>query len=101
MCSVSIRDTNTSLGSLPSSLHLPAASTFDDSGNFASSDLESRFAQARKGKIVCVAGSKSGNGDTQDVAGKLLSLGVNRLCTLHNGMEIFRPLAGVLCVPDT
>ena len=65
----------------------------------------------RGGKVICVVGSTknvtSNNckvNEAQTFAQGLLGMNYNRVCTLHNGIEAFRALAGagddVLVVPN-
>ncbi|TRY63905.1 hypothetical protein TCAL_10890 [Tigriopus californicus] len=86
------------LGTLPESVHLPPNQAFD--GDNLSATAESQL-QGRKGKVVCVVGSLHTEGETIAFAEKLLIHNINRLCVLHNGMEIFRSRSGVLRVPNT
>ena len=86
-------------GTLPGSLSLPFKTSFGgDEG--LTQDLGQRLDSAKKGKVVCVAGD-GGSEDAVNAAAMLLASGYDRLCVLHKGIDIFKPLTGVLCVPDT
>ena len=64
----------------------------------------------RGGKLICVVGNSKNIStantidDAQKFAQGLLKMNYNRVCTLHNGIDAFRALAGagddVLIVPN-
>lgn len=92
------------LGSLPDSFNIPfQVETFDaDTIELKLKNEEALdLARHKKSKVVCVVGSASNHADTKTFAEKLLQLNYYRVCYLHNGIEIFRTLNGILCVPDT
>ena len=72
--------------------------------------LEKIDPNCRGGKLICVVGNTRSNGssnsidDAQKFAQGLLKMNYNRVCTLHNGIDAFRVLAGagndVLIVPN-
>ncbi len=126
-CQVLVVDTRTpeeyKLGTLPDSLHLPAASSFvetaeNENGAFndpyamgmglpppveLTAEAKDALSLRRKGKdLICVVGA-GGERHKEAVtfAERLLRLNYSRVCLMHGGMEIFRPMAGMLCVPDT
>ncbi len=99
------------LGALPGSLHFPMSTAFDvvpdgcrDEGEDKkwrlSEEWRKKLALEKKGKVVCVVARVVS--DAVDVSERLLeSENMSRLCVLHNGTDVFKPLAaGVLCVPD-
>lgn len=85
------------MGTLPESVHLPPNQAFE--GDNLSPMAESQL-KGRKGKVVCVVGSLHTENETIAFAEKLLLHNINRLCVLHNGIEIFRSKSGVLRVPN-
>ncbi len=109
------------VGALPDSLHLPATSSWagvaapDGSGDTTqhnsplarplpqlAPEARDRLSLGRKGRdLICVAGSAARPDEARDFADRLLRLEYSRLCVLHGGVEIFKPMGGVLCVPDT
>ena len=92
------------LGALPDSLNIPYnnAETFDsETGELKVKHESLELARLKKSKVVCVVGSTAGQSDAKSFAEQLLKLNYFRVCYLHNGIEIFRTLNGILCVPDT
>ena len=119
-------------GTLPDSINIPITKAFpasqkDDTeksyaDNFAGEmeyqlpqlgqDILEKLNRTNRGsKLICVVGSsktKLSNGykvdEAQRLAEGLLRMNYNRVCTLHNGIEAFRALAGagkdVLVVPN-
>jgi len=86
------------IGSIPESINIPGPTAFDESGDLApNSSLDSLILAKKKGKVICVAGSKNCN--VVEFAESLVRLGYPRVCMLHNGVEIFRN-SGILCVPN-
>ncbi len=93
------------VGALSGSVNLSptAVSAAAESGGNGRMQLDpagEKVLSQRKGKIVCVVGSKANN-DALHMAAGLLACGISRLCVLHGGIEIFRSAPGVLCVPNT
>ena len=73
--------------------------------------LEKLSVSNRGGKVICVVDSRRNStsnnyklDEAQKFAQGLLEMNYNRVCTLHNGIEAFRTLAGagddVLVVPN-
>ena len=88
------------VGALPESVNLPEGAAFDAEGELTPHAVEV-FA-TRQGKIVVVVGGGSRDQNvTQAYAEKLLKANIPRVCTLHNGIDIFKPVSGVLVVPST
>ena len=87
------------VGSIPGSISAQASSLFDGEGNLIDENVIQAMAN-RGGKVVCVVGSQNSDEDALKVAESLLALNHNRVCVLHNGIEIFKTLPGVLCVPN-
>ena len=50
-------------------------------------------------QVLCVLGSREDQG--LRFSELLLESGHSRVCFLHGGVDIFKSLEGVLCVPDT
>ena len=116
------------MGTLPDSLHLPTSSSFtaadagfsgeEDHHQFSSEPsppprqltadaLDQRTlrlkGRPRETLVLCVIGGGGAKGaeEAQEAATRLLRLGHSRLCVLHGGADVFKPMAGVLCLPDT
>ena len=64
--------------------------------------LEKLTPSCRGGKLICILGNQAD--EAQKFAQGLLKMNYNRVCTLHNGIDAFRTLAGsgndVLIVPN-
>ncbi len=106
------------VGAFPDSLHLPLSTAFSDvtgvddassphplstsPAHQLTSESRDLLSLGRKGRdLICVAGSASKPEEAKEFAERLLRLDYSRVCVLHGGVEVFRSLAGVLCVPNT
>ena len=78
--------------------------------NLSKEVLEKLSPSCRGGKLICVVGNSKSIGsnnqveEAQKFAQGLLKMNYNRVCTLHNGIDAFKTLAGsgddVLIVPN-
>ena len=78
--------------------------------NLSKEVLEKISPSCRGGKLICVVGNSKSIGsnnqveEAQKFAQSLLKMNYNRVCTLHNGVDAFKTLAGsgddVLIVPN-
>ena len=87
------------LGALPESVNIP----FDpnDEGSFAKL-VEDKIPKDKIGKkVICVAGNKLQTKAVVNFAQRLVvELNYSRVCVLHNGIDIFKTLPGILFVPN-
>jgi len=129
MIVIDVRSTNEfKRGALPESINIPFSKAFQfgETGNGEKSDrvileneelpnlskevLEKLSPSCRGGKLICVVGNSKSIGsndhieEAQKFAQGLLKMNYNRVCTLHNGIDAFKTLAGsgddVLIVPN-
>lgn len=86
-------------GTLPGTITLPksAKAPLEET---ISSDLIEELSKSA-GKTICIAGTREQESETTEFANSLLRQNIPRICTLHNGMDIFRFTPGVLVVPNT
>ena len=89
------------LGSLPDSINIPLNGAFDpDTGELLIKTDALESARNKKSKVLCIIGSSTQSEDAKVFAENLLKLNFYRVCYLHNGIEIFRALKNILCVPN-
>ena len=88
------------VGGLPGSVNVPYESAFGPEGQLVAKIDAIEAAKQRKSKVLVVLGSSS-NEHARLFAENLVKLQYHRVCVLHTGVEIFRPLgSGILCVQD-
>ena len=88
------------MGALPDSINIPFQGAFDGDGQLQVKCDALEQARQKKSKVICVVGSV-GDSEARLFAENLLLLNYHRVCLLHNGIEIFRSINGILCVPDS
>ena len=87
------------MGALLDSVNIPFQGAFDGNGSLQIKIDQLESAKQKKSKVICVVGSTA-NDHAREFAEALVRQNYHRVCYLHNGIEIFRTLNGILCVPD-
>ncbi len=85
------------LGALPRSVAVPGAV---EDAEAAVARLLPDLAEMKRGKVLCVAGSRAEERAAIAFAERLLEAGQSRVCLLHGGVDIFKTMKEVLIVPD-
>lgn len=88
------------MGALTDSINIPFQGAFDEDGELQVTVEALELAKQKKSKVICLVGSDN-DARGRLFAENLLRLSYHRICLLHNGIEIFRSINGILCVPDT
>lgn len=88
------------LGALPDSINIPASNAFDAEGQLQVKMDILEAAKHKKSKVIAIVGSCQTFELTKQFAENLVKQNYHRVCILHDGIEIFRHINGILCVPE-
>ncbi|XP_040578650.1 TBC domain-containing protein kinase-like protein [Lepeophtheirus salmonis] len=88
------------LGALPNAISIPFESSLDENNQLIPNKESDKLRKNQNYFIAIIYGSRKHMKDVVNFADKLLSLNFDRLCVLHNGVEVLKS-HHLLIVPNT